>query len=183
MAKIYVFLADGCEEVEAMTPVDILRRAGHTVCTVSITGKELVTGANGIRLAADALLENVDGNDGDVFLLPGGMPGTLHLGECAALTSMLKVKYQEGKRIAAICAAPSVLGALGFLQGRKAVCYPGMEEKLTGAQVQNVPTVSDGNITTAKGVGAAIDFGLELVRLLDGQEKALEIKEQIVYPG
>ena len=131
MAKIYVFLADGCEEVEAMTPVDILRRAGHTVCTVSITGKELVTGANGIRLAADALLENVDGNDGDVFLLPGGMPGTLHLGECAALTSMLKVKYQEGKRIAAICAAPSVLGALGFLQGRKAVCYPGMEEKLT----------------------------------------------------
>ena len=111
------------------------------------------------------------------------MPGTLHLGECAALTSMLKVKYQEGKRIAAICAAPSVLGALGFLQGRKAVCYPGMEEKLTGAQVQNVPTVSDGNITTAKGVGAAIDFGLELVRLLDGQEKALEIKEQIVYAG
>lgn len=183
MAKIYVFLADGSEEVEALTPVDILRRAGHTVCTVSITGNQQITGANGIRLVADEILDNVDGNDGDVFLLPGGMPGTLHLGACEKLTAMLKEKNQEGKRIAAICAAPTVLGTLGLLQGKKAVCYPGMEDQLTGAEVQDVPAVSDGNITTAKGVGAAIDFGLELVRLLDGQARALEIKEQIVYAG
>ena len=181
MAKIYVFLADGCEEIEALTPVDLLRRAGQEVCTVSVMGRRQITGSHQIEITADAEIEEVDGSGGDVYLLPGGMPGTRYLGECGKLCSLLREKNQEGRRIAAICAAPSVLGSLGLLQGKKAVCYPGFEEKLTGAQVLTVPVVTDGNITTARGVGAAIDFALELVRLLDGEKAAGELAAQIVY--
>ena len=182
MAKVYVFLADGCEEVEALTPVDLLRRAGNEVCMVAVMGKKVVQGAHGIKIEADCLIEEAAFEDGDVFLLPGGMPGTLHLDACEKLTSLLTEKNSQGKRLAAICAAPSVLGRLGILKGKKAVCYPGMEEKLTGAEVAAVPTVTDGNVTTAKGVGAGIDFGLELIRVINGAEKAAEIKEEIVYP-
>ena len=181
MAKVYVFLADGCEEIEALTPVDLLRRAGHEVCTVSVMGRPQIRGSHNIEITADTEIEKLDGSDGDIFLLPGGMPGTRYLGECGKLRELLLEKNQEGRRIAAICAAPSVLGSLGLLKGRKAVCYPGFEETLTGAEVLSVPTVSDGSITTARGVGAAIDFGLELVRLLDGEKAASDLAEQIVY--
>ena len=182
MAKIYVFLADGCEEVEALTPVDLLNRAGHEVCMVSVMQRPQITGAHGIKIEADALLEDQKFEDGDVFLLPGGMPGTRYLGENKILTELLLRQYEQGRHLAAICAAPSVLGELGILRGKKAVCYPGFEEKLSGAEVLMAPTITDGTVTTARGVGAGIDFGLELIRVLDGEEKARSVKEQIVYP-
>lgn len=182
MAKIYVFLADGCEEIEALTPVDLLRRAGNEVCTVSVMGRQTVCGSHGIAIGADAILEEASLADGDLFVLPGGMPGTKHLLENQTLAALLKQKYGEGKRLAAICAAPWVLGNLGMLQGRRAVCYPGMEEHLTGATALSVPVVTDGPVTTARGVGAAIDFALELIRMLNGEEKAVAVKEEVVYP-
>ena len=182
MAKIYVFLADGCEEVEALTPVDLIRRAGHEVCMVSVMGRKQITGSHGIRIEADVLLEDEEFDEGDMYLLPGGMPGTRFLGESRRLAELLLQRHAQGKHLAAICAAPSVLGQLGILKDKKAVCYPGFEEKLTGAQVLTVPAVTDGTITTARGVGAGIDFGLELIRVLDGADKAREIKDQIVYP-
>ena len=182
MAKIFVFLADGCEEIEALTPVDLLRRAGNEVCMVSVMGRQVINGSHGISIGGDAILEDESFDDGDLFLLPGGLTGTKHLLENKTLAELLQRKYKEGKRLAAICAAPWVLGNLGMLQGRKAVCYPGMEEHLTGAQALSVPVVTDGPVTTAKGVGAAIDFALELIRLLNGEEKAASIKEEVVYP-
>lgn len=183
MAKIYVFLADGCEEVEALTPVDLLRRAGHEVCTVSVMGRERIRGSHNIEITADAKIENTEAEDGDLLLLPGGMPGTRYLGECGKLREMLLDQNRKGKRIAAICAAPSVLGKLGLLKGKRAVCYPGFEEQLEGAEVLKIPAVTDGNITTARGVGAAIDFGLDLVKLLNGEKAAEELARQIVYTG
>ena len=178
MSKVYVFLADGCEEIEALTPVDLLRRAGNEVCTVSVMGRQTVCGSHGIAIGADAILEEASLADGDLFV----MPGTKHLLENQTLAALLKQKYGEGKRLAAICAAPWVLGNLGMLQGRRAVCYPGMEEHLTGAAALSVPVVTDGPVTTARGVGAAIDFALELIRLLNGEEKAVAVKEEVVYP-
>ena len=182
MAKVYTFLAEGCEEVEALITVDLLRRAGNQVDMISINGKDIVTGANGIAIVADRKIEDGGLDDADVYFLPGGMPGTKYLGECQTLTELLKKKFAEGKRIAAICAAPSVLGALGILQGKKAVCYPGIEDKLTGAEVLQVTTVSDGNVTTGRGVGAALDFALEIIRQINSPETAAEVKEQVVYP-
>ena len=182
MAKVYVFMADGCEEVEALTPVDLLRRAGHEVCMVSIMGRLTITGAHNIQIGTEEGIEERDFGDGDLYLLPGGMPGTRYLGENQKLTDLLTAQYGQGKRLAAICAAPSVFGKLGLLKGKKAVCYPGMESTLEGAQPVTDPVVTDGIITTAKGVGAAMDFGLELIRLLDGADKAQAIKEEVVYP-
>lgn len=182
MAKVYVFMADGCEEVEALTPVDLLRRAGHEVCMVSIMGDLTITGAHNISIKTEEGIEEGDFADGDLYLLPGGMPGTRYLGENQKLTDLLTAQYGQGKRLAAICAAPSVFGKLGLLKGKKAVCYPGMESTLEGAQPVTDPVVTDGTITTAKGVGAAMDFGLELIRLLDGADKARAIKEEVVYP-
>ena len=182
MAKVYVFLSDGYEEVEALTPVELLRRADHEVCMVSIMEKKQITGSHGIRVEADVLLQDEKFNEGDMYLLPGGMLGTWHLGKNQRLAKLLLQEYVKGQYLAAICAAPSILGQLGILKDKKAVCYPGFEKKLTGAQVLTVPVVTDGTITTARGVGAGIDFGLELIRVLDGSDKACEIKNQIVYP-
>ena len=117
----------------------------------------------------------------DLLVLPGGMPGTLHLGEHQGLAKLLGDFSARGKRIAAICAAPSVLGGLGLLKGKKAVCYPGFEDKLTGAAVETKEVVTDGNITTSRGLGTAIPFALELISLLFGEEKAEEIRKSVVY--
>ncbi len=181
MAKVYCFFADGLEETEAIAPVDALRRAGNEVVTVSIMGKKEVEGANGISIIADALFEDVDFSDGDLFIMPGGGLGTENLGNCEPLQTMLKEKLDAGIKVAAICAAPSILGKAGLLSGKKAVVYPGLEGELKGAEALEIPTVTDGLITTGRGPGAAIDFGLELVRVLNGEEKAAEIKDQMVY--
>lgn len=182
MAKVYIFMADGCEEVEGLTQVDLLRRAGIEVSMVSVTGTRMVCGAHGIRFEADQLFEGTDFSDGDVFLLPGGMPGTTNLANYEPLIRLLREKDGEGRRIAAICAAPAVvLGGHGFVKGRCAVCYPGMEDGLHGAEVGTESVVTDGNLTTSRGLGTAIALGLELIRLLQGEEAAADMKEKIVY--
>ena len=182
MAKVYVFLADGCEEIEALTPVDLLRRAGIETCTVSIMGRKMIESSHGIRFEADALFEETDFSDGEMFVTPGGMPGSTNLAEYAPLIALLKEKQDEGRHLAAICAAPGVvLGDHGLLEGRKAICFPGFEEHLKGAEVVCRPVVTDQRVTTSRGMGTAVAFGLELVRILAGEETALELKKKIVY--
>ena len=176
----YVFLAEGFEEVEALTPVDILRRGGVTVKTVGIGGKT-VTGAHGIPVGCDIAEEDVIPDEIDMMVLPGGMPGATHLREHDGLCTLLKTASAAGSRLAAICAAPFILGELGLLEGREATCYPGFEERLFGAKVSPKGVVTDGNITTATGMGVATRFGLELVRLLRGAEAADRIASGIRF--
>lgn len=181
MAKIYVFLADGCEEIEALTPVDILRRAGEEVVTVSVMGKKEVTGSHHITIQADQRIEDGGFEDADLLILPGGMPGTLRLGENKKLEELLLAVAGDGKRLAAICAAPSVLGKYGILKGKKAVCFPGFEEQLEGAEVLSLPAVTDGNVTTGRGMGAAVEFSLELLTQLQGKEAADRMAQTILW--
>lgn len=181
MAKVYSFWADGLEEIEALTPVDVLRRAGNDVTTVSIMGRKVIHGSHGIDVTADQLFEETDFSGGDLFILPGGSAGTQHLGDYAPLRKLLTDSYNAGKHVAAICAAPSVFGSLGFVKGRKAVVYPGMEDTLTGAAPLDVPAVTDGNVTTGHGPGASMDFALELVRVLNGEQAARKLKKQMVF--
>jgi 4-methyl-5(b-hydroxyethyl)-thiazole monophosphate biosynthesis len=182
MANVYIFMADGAEEVEAMTQVDVLRRAGDRVTTVSIMDSKKILGAHDIMFHADAMFEDVDFSDGDLFVLPGGGVGTEHLENHEGLRRLLKKNYEAGKQVAAICAAPRYFGALGFLQGKKAVVYPGLEDRLTGAEVLQAAAVTDSNVTTGHGPGAAFDFALELVRVLHGDQKVKQLKEELVYP-
>ena len=175
MSKIGIFMADGCEEIEGLTVVDVVRRAKMEIVMLSITGKKEVTSSHGVTFLADALAEETGYEDLDGIVLPGGMPGTLHLGEHTGLCRLLQDFAAEGKKVAAICAAPSVLGALGILKEKKAVCYPGFEEKLTGAQVGTQEVARDGNITTSRGLGTAIPFALEL----PGKSKNLLFSEKI----
>lgn len=181
MEKVVVFLADGFEEVEGLTVVDLLRRAGAVVETVSVMGKLQIDGAHGIQVEADELFEKAFFDDAELLVLPGGMPGTLHLKEHKGLADLLCKFNEKGKRIAAICAAPTVFGALGLLKEKAACCYPGMEEQLNCKEAKFCSFVTDGNITTSRGVGTAIPFALELIRQLFGNEKASEIAESIVY--
>ena len=179
--KVCVFLADGFEEIEGLTVVDILRRAGVEVTMMSVTGNVSIKGSHGIGVEADSLFDKNAAAEADMLVLPGGMPGTLTLQEHEGLKELLKAFDEQKKSIAAICAAPSILGGLGMLQGKKACAYPSFEEKLEGADVQQVPGVTDGNITTGRGMGAAIPFALRLTEILCGEEKAEEVRKSIVY--
>lgn len=181
MKECYIFLAEGFEEIEALTVVDILRRDNIVIKTVSITDKKEVTGAHAITVIADKVLKEIELKDAALLILPGGMPGTNNLKECEELMDMLKSFSNTNRRIAAICAAPTVLGSLGLLEGKNACCYPGMEGMLTGANVSMDEVVTDGNITTSRGMGTAIPFALELVRLFDSKTEAMALKRKIVY--
>ena len=181
MSNVYIFLADGFEDIEGLTVVDLMRRAKINIKTVSIKNTKEVMTSRGISLLTDLTFEEADFTDADMLVLPGGMPGTRYLGEYKPLTDLLTAFYNEGKKVAAICAAPSVLGGLGFLNGRKAVCYPGFEEKLTGAVVSTDSVAVDKNVTTSRGLGTAIDFALSLIEQLEGREKADWIAESIIY--
>lgn len=181
MKKAIVFLADGFEEIEGLTVVDLLRRAGIQVVTASIKTEKEINGAHGIQVFADETVENVDFSTADMVVLPGGMPGTLNLGNCKKVTETVMEFFKQGKEVAAICAAPSVLGDLGILKGKKATCYPGFEERLTGAEVSLEEVVSDGNVTTSRGLGTAIPFALKLIEKLIDTAKADEVKESIIY--
>lgn len=181
MKKISVFLADGFEEIEGLTVVDILRRAGLRVDTVSVTGEWIIRGSHQIDVQADCLFEEMDFSETDMLVLPGGMPGTRNLMNHKGLQELLRAYHEKGRYIAAICAAPSVFGRLGFLKGRRACCYPSFEEKLEGAEVVQEPVSVDGHIITSRGMGTAIPFALKLTALLCGEEKADEISRSIIF--
>lgn len=179
MSKVNVYLADGFEEVEGLTVVDLLRRAGIEIDMVSIMGRKEITGARKIPVLADKLFEEQD--DPDVIVLPGGMPGTLHLKAHEGLADLIRKADKEGKLLAAICAAPTIYGEMGLLEGKNATCYPGMEDKLLGANWQEQPVVVDGNFVTSWGVGTAIAFALTLVTILKDEETAKSLANSIVY--
>ena len=175
MKKVFIFLAEGFEETEAVATMDVMLRGGLDVTSVSITGSLLVTGAHGIAVKADTLFENANLSSGDMMVLPGGMPGASNLNVHAGLKKALEEYAANGKKIAAICAAPLVFGGLGLLQGKKATAYPGFESTLIGATYVNSPTVKDGNIITGRGPGFAFNFGLAIVEELQGKAKANEV--------
>ncbi len=178
---IYLLLADGFEEVEALTPLDLLRRAGAEIATVAI-GTEIPTGSHGIRVLCDMNEKDADLAAADMLILPGGMPGSLNLDASDFVDRAIREVMKKGGRIAAICAAPLILGRRGLLEGKTAVCYPGFEKELCGAISDEARSVvTDGAITTAKGAGVAFLFGLELIRLLFGEEKAEQIKKSTIF--
>jgi len=164
---VYVFIADGFEEVEAIVPVDILRRAGADVKLVGVGGKN-ITGAHGIKVEADITCDGPLG-DFEAIMLPGGMPGTLNLEKSDAVLHVIDRAVKSDAIIAAICAAPSILGHKGLLRGKKAVCYPGYEKDLAGAQVMSSQVCEDGRFITGNGPGAAFAFGLLLAGRLCGE--------------
>ncbi len=163
---ILILLADGFEELEALSPLDILKRNGHDVKTVGITGKQ-VTGTHGVTVVADLLPGEVDLSSVTLVIFPGGMPGAENLDASDFTDRVIGAVTENGGRLAAICAAPLVLGRRGLLAGRRATCFPGFESELVGAVCTGDDVVTDGNITTAKNFGAAFNFGLELAGLLE----------------
>lgn len=181
MKKVIVFLAEGFEEVEALTSVDLLRRAGAQVVTMTINDRENVEGAHDIEVVADSVFDKTELEDADAIILPGGMPGTINLKNNPDIEETVKTFYKTGKLVCAICAAPMILGTLGLLKGKRACCYPGMEDYLEGAEVKTDLVCRDGNIITGQGVGGAIAFALEIIAYLFGPDDAGEIKESVVY--
>lgn len=179
--KSLIFLADGFEEVEALTVVDLLRRAGIEIDMVSITGKQQVTGAHGIAVQADVLFEQADFVNADALVLPGGMPGTRNLEAFAPLIEALKQADQAGKLLCAICAAPLVFGVNHLLEGKKASCYPGYEKDLLGANVSYDAVSKDGNVITSRGMGTAIAFAGEIIATLLDEKTTQNIKETVIY--
>ena len=181
MSKLMICMADGCEEVEALSVVDLVRRAKIEMDMVSVNGKDSIQSSHNVVICVDKKAEEVDVNAYDGVVLPGGMPGTNHLKESAFVGETVKKFYEEGKLVAAICAAPTVLGHVGILQGKKATCYPGMEDGLTGAEKLTDPVVVDQNIITSRGLGTAIPFGLEIVSYLTDEDTAKALAEKIVF--
>ena len=181
MTNTAIFLADGFEEIEGLMVVDLLRRVGIQVDMVSISDSVTVNGSHGIPVTADKLLKDIDFTEYGLLVLPGGMPGTLRLGECEVLCNELIKTCENGKKIAAICAAPTIFGKLGLLKGKRACCYPDMEDGLVGAEVSFDAVTVDGNITTSRGLGTAIDFALALVGQLLDKKAVDELAKKVVY--
>ena len=178
---IFVFLADGFEEIEALTPVDLLRRAGLDVRTVGI-GSRTPCGAHGIRVTADIGEDDLPLDDMTAMVLPGGMPGTKNLEQSDTVQRALTHAVRHSLPVGAICAAPSILGHAGLLDGRRAVCFPGFEPELTGASVGTDAVVTDGPFTTSRGAGTAMAFALELVRRLCSAEAAEQLRRSLQCP-
>ena len=181
MKKVYVFFADGFEEIEGLTVVDMLRRVQVETVMVSVGETKTIMGAHGIVIQTDGVFGDYTYEDGCMAVLPGGMPGTNHLMAHEGLKQVLLTYNDAKKYLAAICAAPSVLGMNGLLENRHATCYPGFEEKLQGAKALPDAVVIDGNFITSRGMGTAISFGAALVSVLVGEEKAEELLKAIQY--
>lgn len=176
---VLLFLAEGFEEIEAVAPIDIFRRADVKVTTVSVASDKIVTGAHGIAIVADKLFEEIDLSGENLLFLPGGMPGTTNLDKHEGLRNLILSHAENGKSIAAICAAPSILGKLDLLKGKEAICYPGFEGQLSGAEISESAVVKSGSIYTAKAAGVAIDFALRIVEDIKGVEVAQKIAKAI----
>jgi 4-methyl-5(b-hydroxyethyl)-thiazole monophosphate biosynthesis len=179
---VTVFLAEGFEEIEAVTPVDILRRGGVSVRTCSITDDRCVMGAHGVLFTADTTISQLEGEE-EVILLPGGMPGTLNLKNSAVLCDRILSHASRGGLLAAICAAPTVFGALGLLKDKEATCYPGMEGELNCKAAQNKPVVVSGKVITSRGPGTSALFGAKVLECLKGKETAQRIFSAMCFEG
>lgn len=180
MKKVNIFLQDKFETIEALAVADVLRRAEINVETISLEESLQVKSAQGITVLADRMYEGYDFSQTDLYFLPGG-PGTLAYMDKTELLELIKRSYSDGKWIAAICAAPSILGNLGILEGKKATCFPGFEKYLRGAQIVDEKVVKDNNVITSRGMGTSIDLGLELVKVLISSDKAIEIGKSAQY--
>lgn len=180
MKQALVFLAEGFEEIEATTTIDLLRRAGITVSTVSVGSTQTVKGAHGIPVVADTTLADIDPQLADAYILPGGLPGVTNLSAEGDLKDLLLKAYESGKLLAAICAAPSILGELGLLEGKEATCYPSFEPTLVGYVPTEKPVVQSGNVITGRSAGVTIDFALSIITYLVGLEKASEVADAII---
>lgn len=183
MKKVVAFMADGTEETECLAVADILKRGGVNVVTVSVSEAREIVSSHGIRIGTDATIADAEADiaGADLLFLPGGMPGTRKLAACQPLCRALEQAAKAGKRLAAICAAPSVLGGLGLLRGKRATCFPGFESELLGATVCPDGIVTDGNITTARGLGFALDLGLELLAQLVDRAASDKVKSAVQY--
>ena len=176
---IYMFIAEGFEEIEALCPLDLMRRAGLEVKTVGVGGAS-VTGAHGITVNTDLTDKDTLDENVEMIFLPGGMPGTLNLAASDVVRTAILNAHKNGSYIAAICAAPSILGDMGLLVGKNAVCYPGFEERLTGATVCYDKVVLDGKLLTARGMGAALDMGLKIVEIFCGKTAADDLRHAVI---
>ncbi len=181
MKKVYVFTAQGLEEIECLTQVDLLRRSGLEVVMAAVGQDTTICGSHGITFEADGKLEDMDYNDACALILPGGMPGTNYLAADQKLADVLKRAVGTDTLICAICAAPTVLGGLGLLKGHTATCYPGLEDKLTGAVTTKNQVEVSGQFVTSRSLGTAIPFGLKIIELLQGKEQSEKIKNSIVF--
>lgn len=182
MAKVYVFLANGFEDIEALIPVDVLRRGGVEVVTVSVVeGSQIVETSHRVQVIADAMFDDCDFSDADLLVLPGGMPGASNLNNHEGVRQALLKQNAAGKRVAAICAAPLVLGGLGILRGKQATCYPGFEQTLEGATYTGELCTTDGNVTTGEGPAAAFPFAYELLKQLKDADTAHQVATGMRY--
>ncbi|MBO5212106.1 MAG: DJ-1/PfpI family protein [Clostridia bacterium] len=177
---VYLFLADGFEEIEALYTLDILRRASINIKTVGVTGKT-ATGSHKIPVICDIAIQELSANDDfDMIILPGGLPGAYNLDDSEAVSNFIEIAHKNNKFICAICAAPFILGKRGILKGKKATCFPGFENELAGAEIQNCGCVRDGNIITARAMGSAHEFALEILKALSSPEASDKMKKAII---
>lgn len=181
MSKIGIFMAQGCEEIEGLAVVDVLRRAGIEIEMVALTREVAVKGSHKIIFICDSRKNDVNFDEFDGIVLPGGMPGTLTLKADDTVQEVIKKFAESGKLVAAICAAPMILGNAGLLQGKKATCHPGFEKELKGAEFVEAPVVRDGNIITSRGMGTAIPFALEIVEYFAGEKAVEKVCEGLIY--
>ncbi len=181
MAKVYEFLANGFEEIEALAPVDIFRRGGLEVKTVSVTGSELVESSHGVTVKADLLFEDGNFTDADLLMLPGGMPGSANLNAHEGVRNALKAQYDAGKRVAAICAAPMVLGSIGILEGKRATCSPGFQTYLTGATYTGNLFEEDGLVTTGEGPAASLPYAYHILGYFIPEEQVRDLERKMQF--
>ncbi len=182
MCKVTVFIADGTEETECLTIVDLLRRAGIEVRLISVMETEKIVSSHKVTIIADGKFDTEDYSDSDMLFIPGGMPGVTNMLAHEGLADLIRKFSEDGKRIGAVCAGPAVLGKAGILTGKKATCFPGWEDKLSCGEYTGELVTTDGLITTGRGLGACIEEGLEIIKMLKGEEAAADIKRRIQHP-
>lgn len=181
MAKVYMFLANGSEEIESLIPVDVLHRGGVEVKTVSITGSEYVEMAHGVTMKADLRFEDADFKDADLLMLPGGLPGATNLNDHEGVREAILRQFTDGKLVAAICAAPMVFGSLGIVKGKRATCYPGFEKYLDGAEYTHELCTVDGNVITGEGPAATFPYAYTILAMLTSEQTAHAVAEGMMY--